>query len=189
MFDSRDIEKYRSVKAPEGLMDKILADAGAPKEKKTARVIGKGAFYRSASAIAACFIFAVALSFMLRSEPSELYINVGGESLSRAGESVLVGDMPMALGRQAELPMGIPFEIECADTVTVTVDGGELWTETGEESEKCMLPYAAKDGDILYWVPDTATTSKLTLAANGKSVTYTANIGEDAADIRIQFEK
>lgn len=167
-------------------MEKILADANAPKR---ARVIGKGAFYRSASAIAACFIFAVALSFMLRSEPSEFYINVGGESLRRAGESVAVGDMPTMFGRQAELPMGIPFVIEATEAVTVTVENGELWTVKGDEGEKCEIPYIACEGETLYLVPDAAIGTKLTLTACGESVTYAVTDGERSADIRIVFEK
>ncbi len=188
MFDSRDIEKYRSVKAPEGLMEKILADAEAPKEKKQARVIGKSAFYRAASAIAACFVLVFTLSFMLRGNESDLYVSVGGESLSRAGESVALSDLPMPLGRLMESPMGIPFVIEGADSVTVTLEGGEIWTEGGEESKPCDLPYIAAKGEVLYLVPDMTGNTRMTLEANGESVTYKIE-GKDPADIKIQFEK
>jgi len=184
MFDSRDIEKYRSVKAPEGLMEKILADAESPK-KKTARVIGNGAFYRAASAIAACFVLVFTLSIMLRGNESELYVSIGGESLRRAGESVALCDLPMPLGRLAESPMGIPMVIEGADSVKVTLEGGELWTEDGEERE---LPYTAAEGETLYLVPDMSGNTRMTLEAEGESVTYKIT-GDDPADIEIQLEK
>ncbi|MBO5306013.1 MAG: hypothetical protein J6B12_04545 [Clostridia bacterium] len=166
-------------------MERILADTDAPKEKKRARVIGSGAFTRAASAIAACFVLVFTISFMLRGNGSEFYVSVGGESLRRAGESVALGDLPMPLGRLAESPMGIPFQIEGEDAVTLTLEGGELWTADGEESE---LPYVAKEGETVYLVPDMSGDTRLTLEANGQSVTYKIT-GNDPADIKIQFEK
>ncbi len=187
MFDSKDIEKYRSVKAPEGLMEKILADAGAPHEKKTARVVLTNRFVRSASAIAACFIMVVTLSFMLLRDPSELYINVGGESLDRAGESFAMGEMPMALSRGAEEPTGICFTPMGEGEITVTLTGGELWRLEDGEPMLCELPYKAESGSTLYWVP-TALESRMTLEANGERVIY-KTAGETSDNMKIFFEK
>lgn len=188
MFDSKDIEKYRETKAPEGLFERILADAHEPKR---ARVIGKGAFVRSASAIAACFIMVVTFSFLFGSGSSDVYINVSGERLDRAGESVSVGEMPMpmALARLTDEPLGISFKVGAKGAVTVTLEGGELWKENEGEGEKCVLPYVAEAGEMLYLVPNMAQTTRLTLTAQGESVTYTVGAGEDPADIRIRFEK
>lgn len=185
MFDSRDIEKYRSVKAPDGLMEKIFADANVPQEKKKARVIGSGAFYRTASAIAACFVLVFTITVMMRESQSDLYVSVGGESLRRAGESVVLSDLPMPLGRLAESPMGIPFVMEGADSVKITLKGGELWSENGEVIE---LPYEAARGETLYLVPDMTGNTHMTLEANGESVTYQIT-GDNPADIKIQFKK
>lgn len=185
MFDSRDIEKYRSVKAPEGLMEKILADAGEP--KKQARVIGKGAFVRSASAIAACFLMVITLTLMLGREPSELYISVGGESLDRTGESLSIGEMPALLSRVSDAPMGIGFSPMGEGEITVTLTNGELWCMYEGEPRLCELPYAAESGSTLYWVP-TAFESRMTLEANGESVSY-RTVGEEPDNMKILFEK
>lgn len=187
MFDSKDIEAYQNIKAPEGLFERIVADAGAPKKK--ARVIENVAFMRAASAIAACFLLVVTLTFTLGREASDLYICVGGEDLRVAGETMKVGEAPTALARLVEEPMGIPFEIGASGTVTVSLEGGELWTMGAEGAELLELPYEAEAGEVLYLVPDGAKTSYLTLTQNGESVTYTVEAGEDPADARITFEK
>ena len=166
MFDSKDIEKYRSVKAPQGLFERISAETSAPKKK--ARVIGNVAFMRSMSAIAACFIMVVALTFMLGRESSDLYIRVGGEALK--ADSELSVDAPALLSRVAEEPMGIRFEPMGESEITITVEGGELWRFDGEAT-LCELPYVAESGSTLYWVA-TEPESRMTLEADGESVTY-----------------
>ena len=187
MFDSKDIETYRSVKAPEGLFDRIATDASAPKKK--ARVFENVRFMRSASAIAACFLLVMTLTFMLGRETSDLYICVGGESLRQAGETMKVGDAPTPLARIAEEPMGIPFEIGAKKEVTVALENGELWTVGVEGAMRCELPYTAEAGEVLYLLPEADKISYLTLTENGVSVTYTVRAGEDPADSRITFEK
>ena len=187
MFDSKDIAKYRSVKAPEGLMEKILADAGTSTEKKKARVLLSDRFVRSASAIAACFVMVITLSFMLLRDSSELYIRVGGESLDRAGESFAMSEMPMALSRAAEEPMGICFTPMGEGEITVTLTGGELWRIEQGEPVLCELPYKAENGSTLYWVP-TAPEARMTLQSGGKSVTYKTT-GETSDNMKIFFEK
>ena len=186
MFDSKDIEKYRSVKAPEGLFERIAQDASAP--KKTARVIETNRFLRSASAIAACFLLVMTLTFALGRE-SDLYICVGGEELSRAGETMKVGDVPATLARLAEAPMGIPFTVSASERATVTLEGGELWTVGAEGAMLVELPYTAEKGEVLYLLPEADKISYLTLTENGKSVTYTVSAGEDPAEAQITFEK
>lgn len=187
MFDSKDIETYRSVKAPEGLFERIAQDASAP--KKTARVIETNRFLRSASAIAACFLLVMTLTFTLGRDASDLYICVGGEELSRAGETMKVGETPAPLARLAEAPMGIPFTVSANERATVTLEGGELWTMGAEGEMRCELPYTAEKGEVLYLLPEADKISYLTLTENGKSVTYTVSIGEDPADAQITFEK
>ena len=166
MFDSKDIEKYRSVKAPEGLFERIAVEAGEPKKK--ARVIGTNAFVRTASAIAACFLMVMTVTFLLRDMPSDLYISVNGEVLSAETEMIVAA--PALLSRVADEPMGIRFEPKGEGEITITVEGGELWRFDGEAT-LCELPYVAESGCTLYWVA-TAPESCMTLEADGESVTY-----------------
>lgn len=166
MFDSKDIENYRSVKAPDGLFERIAAEASAPKKK--ARVIETNRFLRSASAIAACFLMVLTVTFLLRDTPSDLYISVGGEVLSAETEMSVTA--PALLSRVAEEPMGIRFEPMGEGEITITVEGGELWRFDGEAT-LCELPYTAESGSTLYWVA-TEAESRLTLEADGESVTY-----------------
>ncbi len=168
MFDSKDIEKYRSIKAPQGLFERIAAEADASPKK--ARVIGNVAFLRSASAIAACLLLVVTMTFMLGREPSDLYICVSGEALRAESESVLSVDTPALLSRVSEEPMGIRFEPMGEGEITITIEGGELWRFDGEAS-RCELPYTAESGSTLYWVA-TEAESRMTLEAGGESVTY-----------------
>lgn len=186
MFDSKDIERYQSQKAPEGLYDRILADA--PTVKK-ARVIESRAFVRSVSSIAACFIFAVALSFMLRNGPSELYISVDGTALREAGETMYVSVAPSMLARTTDAPAGIPIEIRAKGEVTLDAEYGQVWyTEDGAHIMR-TLPCTAMEGDLVYWVPDMTEHATLTLTCGNESVTYTVESGEDTADLRIVFQK
>jgi hypothetical protein len=186
MFDSGDIERYRSQKAPDGLYDRILADA--PTRKK-ARLLESRAFVRSVSSVAACFIFAVALTFMLRNTPSEVYISVSGTDLREAGETAYVSVTPSVLARTAEAPAGIPVEIRSKTEVTVDAEHGQVWCTKDGAHIMRELPCTAKAGDLLYWVPDMAEHARLTLTSDSESVTYTVESGDDAADIRIVFEK
>lgn len=188
MFDSKDIERYRSQKAPDGLYDRILADAGESKAKK-ARVLDSRAWVRSVSSIAACFIFAVALTFMLRNTPTELYISVSGTDLREAGETAYVSVAPSVLARTAEAPAGIPIEIRSNDEVTVDAEHGQVWCAEDGAHIMRELPCTAKAGDILYWVPDMAEHARLILTSGSESVTYTVESGDGATDIRIVFEK
>lgn len=189
MFDSGDIERYQSQKVPDGLYDRILADAGNVQTNKKARVLRSTAFVRSASSIAACFIFAVALTFMLRNSPSELYINVDGTALRQAGETMYVDVAPSMLARTAEAPAGIPIEIRAKGEVVLDAMHGELWYAEGGAHIQRMLPCTAQEGDLLYWVPDMTQHATLTLTAGAESVTYTVESGEDTADLRIVFQK
>ena len=186
MFDSKDIEAYRNIKAPRGLYERIAAEASAPKKK--ARVIENVAFMRSASMIAACFLLVITLTFTLGREASDLYICVGGEDIRVAGETMKVGQTPTPLARLTEEPMGIPFEIGAKNSVTVSIVGGELWSAGAEGATRCELPYTAEAGEVLYLVP-TADVSHLTLTEGGESVTYTVSAGENPADAQITFEK
>ena len=73
MFDNKDLEAYRNIKAPSELKTRILADCEAETERGQ-RKIG-GAFpsrrlVRSLSAIAACFVLAVAIVSMTRMNAS-----------------------------------------------------------------------------------------------------------------------
>lgn len=186
MFDSKDIEAYQNIKAPQGLFERIATEASAPKKK--ARVIENVAFMRSLSAIAACFLLVITLTFTLGREVSDLYICVGGEDLRVAGETMKVGQMPTPLARLTEEPMGIPFEIGAKDLVAVSLVGGELWSAGAEGATLCELPYTAEAGEVLYLVP-TDGVSHLTLTVNGESVTYTVTAGKTPADTWITFEK
>lgn len=186
MFDQKDIERYQSQKAPDGLYDRILADA--PMVKK-ARVLESRAFVRSVSSIAACFVFAVVLSFMLRSGPSEFYINVDGTDLRLAGETAYASVAPTVLARTADAPCGIPIEIHAKGEVTLYAEHGEVWYTEGGANIKRMLPCTVEEGDLLYWVPDLSEHATLTMTLGDESVTYTVEEGDDTADLRIVFQK
>ncbi len=166
MFDSKDIEKYRSVKAPDGLFERIAKEASEP--KKTARVIGRNAFVRAASAVAACFLMVMTVTFLLRDMPGDLYISVEGEALS--AETGMSVNAPALLSRSSEEPMGIRFEPMGEGEITITVEGGELWRFDGEAT-LCELPYVTESGSTLYWVA-TEPESRMTLEADGERVTY-----------------
>lgn len=186
MFDSKDIERYQSQKAPDGLYDRILADA--PTAKK-ARLLESRAFVRSVSSIAACFIFVVALTFMFRSNPSELYISVDGTDLRVAGETMYVSVAPSVLARTTEAPAGIPIEIRADGEVRLDAKHGEIWYTDGGASIQRTLPCTAQTGDLVYWVPDLSENATLTLTLGDESVTYTVESGDDTADLRIVFQK
>ncbi len=192
MFDSRDIEKYKAEKAPDTLREWIFADADALADKKErspkkAKILG-GAFTRTASAFAACFLIAVAMIFALRPGNSEFYIRVNGERLDRSGEGVAVHDVAIVYARDVDTPAGIPVEIEGKESVAVTVTGGSLWSDDGKRLS-LTEPTSVDPGDLLYWLPNGDAPSTLTLTDGDKTAVYTLKRGNDSANLQIIFEK
>ena len=160
MFYDKDIEKFRSIKAPEELKIKIEKELSLREKKKTVTL-------KQISAFAACF--AVIFSFLLfsslsDSKPSLMY---RGAKISTEALCIEINTPSIA---RAAISSGIPFEIKVTEETTLSVSKGGLLKEgNSKRTEKLILSdkgtvtvYLVLDGESLP-VTLTAETEKETL--------------------------
>ena len=160
MFYDKDIEKFRSIKAPEELKAKIEKELSLREKKRTVSL-------KQISALAACF--AVLFSFLLftglsDSKPVLMY---RGAKISTEALCIEVNTPSIA---RAAISSGIPFEIKVTEETTLSVsEGGLLKEGKAERTEKLVLSdkgtatvYLVLDGESLP-VTLTADTEKETL--------------------------
>ena len=105
MFDQKDVEAYRRIKAPEELREQVMRLEQKPEPTRTA-----GLF------IAALPPFAV------RGETALLYqgVPIGAEPVS------IPADHPQMTSGLREVSGGIPLALEIGETTRVSVSGGEF---------------------------------------------------------------
>lgn len=177
MFDNKDIEAYRNIKVPSELKTKILVDCEA-EELRGKRVIG-GAFpsqqlIRSLSAVAACFVLAVAIFSLTRMNTAPVTLSYEGTVLSH--ERLAVSDTASyALEARTVTPAGIPLEIRSSGRAEITVSGGELFG-LGEDGEQIVSLGECTEiiGDTVVWwsVGDSSATYELRVSADGEETVY-----------------
>ena len=184
MFDNRDLETYRNIKVPSELKTKILADCEAETERGQ-RKIG-GAFpsrrlVRSLSAIAACFVLAVAIVSMTRMNTSFVTLSYEGTTVS--GERTAIHEIASLaeVGSRTVTPTGIPLAFDVRGEAEVAVSGGSLYgvSEDGEEVLSLGERTEITEDTVIWWaVISGSGTYELTVTADGKETVYILEMNE-----------
>lgn len=136
MLSNKDLEKFRSLTAPEGLKETIEKELSSREKKKKAEL-------KSISAFAACF--AVVFSFLIfgylsDSKPTLMY---GGAKIS--SEAIFINEASEPSVARVAIVSGIPFEIEVKAETTISVsEGGLLKEGKTERTEKIILSEKGK---------------------------------------------
>lgn len=137
MFYEKDIEKFRSITAPEGLKEKIEAELSLSyKKKKSSK--------KSVLALAACF--AVVFSFLAFSSLSDSKPALMYKGTEIKAEAVCINEGNSPSPARAAIFSGIPFEIKVKDETTLSVsEGGLLKEGKNERTEKIVLSEKGKE--------------------------------------------
>ena len=131
MLNDKDIQKFRSLTAPEGLKEKIENELSLQSRKRNS-------LKKSISALAACFTVVFALLFFSSLSDTKVTLMYEGTKISSEAVSVRNISEP-SVARAAIFP-GIPFEIKVKEKTTLTVsDGGLLKKGSSEGTDKIVL--------------------------------------------------
>ena len=184
MFDNKDLEAYRNIKVPSELKTRILADCEA-EATSGKRNIG-GAFptrnwIRSLSAVAACFVLAVAIFSMTRMNTSFVTLSYEGTTIS--GERTAIGEVASLAeySPRSVTPAGIPLTFDVRGKAEVAVSGGSLYSVSKDGEEILSLGEKTEiTGDTVIWwtVIDGSGEHELTVTVDGKETVYVLEMTE-----------
>lgn len=121
MFDQKDVEAYRRIKAPEELREQVMRLEQKPEPTRTrTKWISFGSL--AAAACAAVLFIAALPPFAVRGETALLYqgVPIGAEPVS------IPADHPQMTSGLREVSGGIPLALETGETTRVSVSGGEF---------------------------------------------------------------
>ena len=177
MFDQKDVEAYRRIKAPEELREQVMRLEQKPEPTRTrTKWISFGSL--AAAACAAVQFIAALPPFAVRGETALLYqgVPIGAEPVS------IPADHPQMTSGLREVSGGIPLALEIGETTRVSVSGGEfsLFDPEGELLGDGTEAEISEDV-LLYWdLSGTEDTMfSLTLKTNGKQLTYVLSMRDD----------
>ena len=188
MFEQKDIEAYRNIKAPSELKHRITADCEA-KETRGTRKIG-GAFpmqglVRSLSAVAACLVLAVAVFSLTRMNTEFVTLSYEGTTLTGA-KTVVSKPSTLSDPMSREVtPMGIRLAFETKGEARITVSGGSLYavSEDGEEILSLGSGTEITEDTVLWWaVVEGSGNYELTVDADGKQSVFVLAWNENTPD-------
>ena len=184
MFDNKELESYRNIKVPSELKTRILADCNA-KATGGKRNIG-GAFpsqgwIKSLSAVAACFVLAVAIVSMTRMNTSLVTLSYEGTTIS--GERIAIGENASLAeySPRSVTPTGIPITFDVRGEAEITVSSGGLYCVDESGEEVVFLGEHTKiTGDMVIWWAAIGGlgASELTVTADGKETVYILEMTE-----------
>ena len=188
MFEQKEIQAYRSIKAPSELKNRITADCEA-KNVRGARNIGGAfpmhGFVRSLSAVAACFALAVAIFSLTRMNTGFVTLSYEGTKVTADGTAVA---MPTAFADSMAreiTPSGIELAFDVKGEATVTVSGGCLYTVSADGAEILSLgsETAITEDSVLWWTVDGDEGEfLLTVTADGKQTVFVLELNENTPD-------
>ena len=188
MFDQKEIEAYRSIKAPSALKNRITADCEAERTRGK-RNIG-GAFptqglLRSLSAVAACFVLAVAIFSLTRMNTEFVTLSYEGTTLTDA-KTVVSQPAVLSDSMAREItPMGIRLAFDTKGEAKITVSGGCLYamSENGEEIVSLGSETEITEDTVLWWaVVEGLGNYELTVNANDKQTVFVLELNENTPD-------
>ena len=184
MFDQKDVEAYRRIKAPEELREQVMRLEQKPEPTRTrTKWISFGSL--AAAACAAVLFIAALPPFAVRGETALLYqgVPIGAEPVSipadhpqmTSGLREVSGGIPLAL-ETGEDPVNNPIEyvLESIKTIYSIKHKNGAIRRDGTEAE-------ISEDVLLYWdLSGTEDTMfSLTLKTNGKQLTYVLSMRDD----------
>ena len=162
MFDEKDVLKYRSVKAPDELIERI--EKSLSEKKKEKQLPGK-------SFIAVAASFAVILSVLLVSGlfPGRVSLIYNGQKVS---EEIVIDYASQPHTARFTSDVLIAFELKGRGEVEITVSDGVLAAEGTEEGKSLKLVLSGKETIYLKGVSFEDLPLELTCKEKNRTVVY-----------------
>ena len=148
MFDEKQLEQYRSIKAPQSLRTRVMSQ-----ENKTAKIIS---FPFKAMAVAAC-IAVVVSAFVFTNNSTSVSISSAPVAVSRSTDTCVV------------------LDVDVKDEAVLTVSDGKLRASDSENLAECIELY---DSAQLIWSVDYDKTYTLKLESGRKTEVYSLDFNE-----------
>lgn len=188
MFEQKEIQAYRSIKAPSELKNRITADCEAEHVRGTRKIGGAfpmHGFVRSLSAVAACFVLAVAIFSLTRMNTEFVTLSYEGTTLT--GAKTVVGKPATLSDSMAReiTPMGIRLAFDTKGEAEITVSGGCLYavSKDGEEILTLGGETVITEDTVLWWaVIEGSGNYELTVDADGKQTVFVLELNEETPD-------
>ena len=188
MFEQKEIQAYRSIKAPSELKNRITADCEAENVRGIRKIGGAfpmHGFVRSLSAVAACFVFAVTIFSLTRMNTGFVTLSYEGTKVTTEGIAVSAPTAFADSMAREITPSGIELAFDVKGEATVTVSGGCLYTVSEDGNEIVPLGSEATiTGDTVLWwtVEDEEGQFLLTVAADDKQTVFVLDRNENTPD-------
>ena len=186
MFEAEDIRKYREIKAPDSLKERVMADCvggGSRKAHVFDMAVWNRKSVRTWSAVAACLVLLIGIFSVNYFSGSAVTLSYGGTVIG--AERYAVNEaVPFSADARSTDPAGIPFEIDVrrGGEATVSVTDGTLYCKAnGEMSDSHGTDLTVTRDCVLYWEVDgTEKLCELTVSVDGKKTVYVLEFSIDA---------
>ena len=129
MFSDNEIKAYRSIKAPEGIYEKLSRPQRSYAD--TLRII---------TAVAACFVLVISAVFVFKGENDVI---VNGQKLNG---SVVFYDTSSAMARSVSSTISVPLEFKVSDKTTVSALQGSISVDGEPKTEVEILK-----SEVIWW--------------------------------------
>ncbi len=188
MFEQKEIQAYRSIKAPSELKNRITADCEAENVRGIRKIGGAfpmHGFVRSLSAVAACCVLAVAIFSLTRMNTEFVTLSYEGSAVTAEGIAVSVPTAFADSMAREITPSGIELALDVRGDATVTVSGGCLYTVSEDGTEILSLGSETTiTGDTVLWwtVEGDEDEFLLTVTADDKQTVFVLEQNENTPD-------
>ena len=188
MFEQKEIQAYRSIKAPSELKNRITADCEAENVRGIRKIGGAfpmHGFVRSLSAVAACFALAVAIFSLTRMNTELVTLSYGGSAVTAEGVAISAPTAFADSMAREITPLGIELAFDIRGEATITVSGGCLYIVSADGTETISLGNEVTiTGDTVLWwtVEDGEGEFLLTVAADDEQTVFVLERNENTPD-------
>ena len=188
MFEQKEIQAYRSIKAPSELKNRITADCEAENVRGIRKIGGAfpmQGFVRSLSAVAACFVLAVAIFSLTRMNTELVTLSYEGSAVTTEGVAISAPTAFADSMAREITPSGIELAFDVRGDATITVSGGCLYIASADGTDTISLGNAvAITGDTVLWWTVDGDEDKflLTVTADDKQTVFVLERNENAPD-------
>ena len=167
MFNEKQLNAYRSIKADDALLQQIKAKAKA-KRKRTAYFI---------TAAAACLVLIMS-GFFVNNHNN---IIVNGQKLT---DSVVFYDTASAYARTVSSTVSVPIEIKASKKTDISVSGGTISINGSAAQKQAVI----SSNTLIWWEVDPNTESEFEMIISSKKDVKKVTLKYDNGKITVSKE-
>ena len=140
-------------------------------------------FVRSFSAVAACFVLAVAIFSLTRMNTQFASVSYDGATITDSKTAIGQATALSVAGARTVEPSGIPLSFDVRGKASITVSGGSLYAVSGNEIVSLGSETEISDDAELWWSVDEGFGQyEMTVTADGKQTVFILELNENTPD-------